>query len=107
MQLQIEMWDRMAGHHQGNPESVAAFEKLMPHLPSLQGTVLMAVAVRRKEGATVKEIVAFTGLARLTVGARLTELKQEGYILGSGDRRDGCAAWILTKKGEDACRNKS
>lgn len=105
MEVQIDLWDRMASHHRGNTESAAAYERLIPHLPGLQGRVLMAIAVAGEQGATVKEIESSTRITRLTVGARLTELKESGLIdRAAGIRREGCAAWRLTEEGLKQCR---
>lgn len=90
--------DVTRSHHHGNTESEDAFaDKIEPHQGALQARVL---AQFHKSGeATVKEITELTGLERLTVGARLTELKAAGMIEKTGERREGCAVLRLTALG--------
>lgn len=75
-------------------ESIAALRTIEPQLPNLRQVVLDAVAAAGSRGATVKEVVSATGLQRLTVGARLTELKQLGVIHESTDVRDHCRVLV-------------
>lgn len=92
--------DVCASHHHGAPESVAAFETLVPQLPDLRRRVLSAV--RHLGNATVKEVVEHTGIPRLTVGARLTELRQQGLLYKTASVRDGCRALAVSSHGEKA-----
>lgn len=95
--------DPCESHHGGNPESTAAFQKLMDKLPALRIKVLLAV--HHLQRATVKDIVDFTNLERLTVGARLTELKQDGMLYKTNEKRDGCGVLALSSYGERVIRD--
>lgn len=87
-----------------NQESMDALEKISPFIEGLHLKVLASVSILHT--ATVKEVVLNTGLARLTVGARLTELKQSGLLEPANDRRDGCMALRLTDQGHTALSSK-
>ena len=90
--------DICAVNHGGNPESVAAFQGIVPTLPALRKKVLFAVS--EMKFATVKEVVDRTGLARLTVGARLTELKKSGLLTATNTIREGCRVLTLSEQGK-------
>lgn len=75
-------------------ESIAALRTIEPQLPNLRQVVLDAVLAAGLAGATVKEVVDATGLQRLTVGARLTELKQAGTIEDGPTVREHCRALV-------------
>lgn len=89
--------DVCAVNHGGNAESVQAFKGIAPKLKGLRLKVLEYICYAGM--ATAKDVVGRTGLQRLTVGARLTELKQAGYIAPSGYVKDGCRVFVLTDAG--------
>lgn len=68
--------------------------------PAMRFVVL--VAVGKLGRATVKEVTAYTGLKRLTVGARLTELYKAGFLDKTNERREGCRVLAIAGIG-DSC----
>jgi DNA-binding MarR family transcriptional regulator len=97
--------DVCTSHHHGNKESMAAFDSLSAKLPELRRRVLEAVY--SLGDATVKEVVERTGITRLTVGARLTELQQTGMLYKTNRTREGCRVLALTTQGERAVKGQA
>jgi DNA-binding MarR family transcriptional regulator len=97
---QTAFWpeDPTAAFHKSNPESAAAFERIVTHLSRLQGAVLTHV-YGRAGGSTVKEVRRDLHMEHQTASARLTELSGQGFIVRRGDRRDHCAVWKITTEG--------
>lgn len=85
-----------------NTESITAYESIYAQLPQLRRKVLSAF--NDLQFATVKEVVRNTGLERLTVGARLTELKQAGLLEPTPRTREGCRVLCLSHEGRNVLR---
>lgn len=85
-----------------NLESRTAYESIYIKLPALRRKVLHAV--NDMHFATVKEVVGKTGLERLTVGARLTELKQAGLLEPTPTVREGCRVLRVSDEGRNVLR---
>lgn len=105
----LALFDPPAQRH--SPESVAAAERIKPHLNRLQSYALFAIGMyweRTGRYATDHNIGAYfvsKGWAREKVGStarpRRIELEAAGLIERDGTR-DGCATWKLTDEGKVA-----
>lgn len=97
--------DVTAGHHRGNPESVAAHDSVTVHKARLRRTVINWVARRGDIGATSDEVEGGLALPHQTVSARITEAKRTGELVDSGRRRPTrsgrSAAVYVAPEGED------
>lgn len=99
------MPDVTAGFHGGNPESVAANESIEDHKPTIRRRIAGYVHARGPVGATVDEIEIALGYSHQTASARVTELKQLGSLVPTGDRRptrSGSSAAVLVAV-DDIC----
>ena len=107
VQLQTTLFpeDICAKRHKDNPESRDAFETILPHLGRLQHAVLEYAAVRSP--ITVKMVVRDLEMLHQTAGARMAELKQQGLLEKTGQRRDACALLQITDLGKRTLLNWS
>lgn len=90
--------DPTRANHGANPESDAAFERILPHITELQ-TKILRYASTRTGGLTVKSVIRDLELSHQTASARLTELRQGELLSPTGERRDGCAILNITAIG--------
>lgn len=85
--------------HGGHVASIAAHQKVS-HTKACRYRELIAMFELYPAGLTVKDIVALTGVENRNVYApRCSELKAEGVLDETGERRDGCQVLRLTKAG--------
>ena len=75
--------------HGGNEQSEAAFQRVEPHIPAMQAHALEWW--RLNGPATSKEYSAATGFPLHAVSARLSELKRDGKMIETGERRGHAA----------------
>lgn len=78
--------DICAGRHQGNAESEAAFNDLLPTLTRQRHTVFKLIHQSGGAGLTVHEAAATLGKTPNAVSGRFTELKAAGLITKNGRR---------------------
>lgn len=81
--------------HKGNPESEAANRKIQSSKAHLQERILNWIRCAGSNGATCKEISRGMGLAYTTASARLSELKQQGRIYKTRERREDAAVLMV------------
>ena len=92
--------DVCAGRHGGNPESVAAFERVAPTLNETRAAILEFARSRKTAGVTVHDVCKHFGKTPNEVSGRLTELKSEefGFALrDSGRRKDGAKVLVAAE----------
>lgn len=85
-------FDVTARKHGGNPESVAAHERVKPHKLLDRERVLSWVSGSR--GVTAKDVARIMGRQLNSISGRFSELAAEGLITRTGERREGCAVWV-------------
>jgi hypothetical protein len=84
--------------HRHSPTSDAAFEAIKDHAPNLRERVWQFIHSRGKLGATTYEVSEALGMKYTTVSARMSELKRDGRIVETGQRRvtdSNCAAAVM------------
>ncbi len=94
--------DYCAEKHGGNPESAAAFDRLVETgaLREAQAMVYALVCEAGARGITCKEAALMMGTGMANISGRFTELCAANWIRRKTDadgrtvRRDGCAVWI-------------
>jgi predicted transcriptional regulator len=94
--------DITRNYHGGNPESEAA--NLRTNKSRDRAAIIAEVASRGDRGATCSEIELATGLSHQTASARCSELKRDGVLVVSGERRPtqtGSMAAVLIIKNTD------
>ncbi len=97
--------------HRGVSTSMEAAEALAPKLGRLQKIVLDAISNAGARGLTTNELADHLGIDRSAVQPRTSELKRQGLIKDSKDRRPNsngkrAIVWVATgeKGGADADR---
>jgi hypothetical protein len=83
------MSDITANRHRGNPESVAANERVQGSKEAIQNYIRDWLC--RAGPHTSKEISVCLYMKYTTVSARLSELKADGWVVKTGKRREGAA----------------
>ena len=78
--------DICAGRHQGNAESEAAFQDLLPTLTRQRHTIFKLIHQSGGAGLTVHEAAAALEKTPNAVSGRFTELKAAGLIIKHGRR---------------------
>lgn len=78
--------DICRNRHQGNAESVAAFQTLLPGLTQRRQHVLSLIQKAGPEGLTVHEVADILNTTPNAVSGRFTELKKAGLIFKQGRR---------------------
>jgi len=84
-----------------------AAEAMAPKLGRYQRLVKELVAARGWQGITPEEACEATGLDRVTLQPRFSELKRKGVIVDSGTRRrnpssgKSAVVWVMTEYGPD------
>lgn len=78
--------DICAGRHGGNPQSVAAHEKIAETLPAVRAEVYGMITLAGASGLTADELSAKTGIPVNALSGRFTELKADGLIHKVGTR---------------------
>lgn len=81
--------------HKGNPQSVAAHEKVVSTKQETYKKLMAIIKARGPYGATSKELAAAIGKPLHCVSGRLSETKAMGWIKENGERRNGAAVLIL------------
>lgn len=81
--------------HGGNPQSVAAHERVKYTKEEVYKRTTALLKARGSHGATSKEIAAAFGVELNTISGRFSEMKQMGWIKENGERRNGAAVLIL------------
>jgi hypothetical protein len=84
--------DICAGRSRGNKESHHAYKRALPGMPQSRRTVLDAVKAAGPAGITCKELAARLGLGANHISGRFTELKTQGAIEPTGEKREGSMA---------------
>ena len=80
----------------GNPESDAAFQRLLPKLGQSRAEVLAVIMAAGGDGITSKEVAAILGKPLHCISGRVSELKHSGLVCSKigAKNRAGCAVWI-------------
>ncbi len=78
--------DITENRHQGNPESVAAFQSIQSALPRQTLRVLQEIAAAGQRGLTCRELAAAWGVGMNKISGRFSELKKEGLVTKVGVR---------------------
>jgi predicted transcriptional regulator len=94
--------DITRNYHCGNPESEAANLRTMKARD--RARIIAHVILCGAGGATCSEIELATGLSHQTASARCSELKRDGVLVASGERRPtqtGSMAAVLVIKNTD------
>jgi hypothetical protein len=73
--------------HRNVDTSVAAADALAPKLGRLQRSAQVAIRAAGAHGLTTDELAAQLGMDRWTIQPRTSELRGEGLIRDSGQRR--------------------
>ena len=90
-------------NHGGNAESVAAHKRVNSSIRYMQAQVLNEFVCklhRNEYHLTSKFIAHWLDKPLNAISGRLTELKRDGLIEPTGERRDGCAVLRITEKGK-------
>jgi hypothetical protein len=87
--------DITARKHGGNPQSEDAFQRQAPHIGRDQGEIMAWLMARGDRGGTAKEYAHDAGRELNTISGRFSELKRDGKIVPTGERRDGCAVYRI------------
>lgn len=101
---------RTAGHyptlpgHRGVDTSIRAAEEIAPAAGTLRAKVLAAIKATGAEGLTTNELVDRLGIDRDSLQPRTSELKAQGLIRDSGQRRRNAngklsIVWAATARG--------
>lgn len=90
--------DICENRHGGNAESAAAFERIRDGLPLVRQAVFDFIRERGEHGATVHEVAAHLGKTPNAVSGRLTELKADGWIERTDERRGHAAVLVVASK---------
>jgi hypothetical protein len=77
--------DICRNRHQGNPESEAA--NLQTNKARDRAKVIAHITAQGARGSTCEELSVSLGLRYTTASARCSELKADGVIVTSGERR--------------------
>jgi len=87
--------DPTAGYHRGNEESREAWDSLPEETVTGQLGVVVDT-IRKSKGLTCDEVEIITGLSHQTVSARITILKQRGWldVIGKRPTRTGRMASV-------------
>lgn len=80
-----------------NTESIDALKTVSPYIPEQRRKVLSAV--QELGTATYKELSAFLGMVTPSVTARLSELRRDGLVTPTADKRLGCRALSISAAG--------
>lgn len=73
--------------HRGEETSIEAADHIEPHVGHLQQLALDAIEASGERGMTALEVCAHTGVDRIAMQPRVTELRQMGLIHKSGMKR--------------------
>ena len=92
--------DPCARKHQGNPASVAAFERCKLGITTARMNVYEWLHGRGQLGGTLKAYCRVSGKLPNEASPRFTELRQAGLIVDSGSRDDGCTVWVAVEDGK-------
>jgi len=96
--------DICQSRHRGNPESVAANERVQDFKRGDQARIWLFL--KRSGPCTCKELEYCLEMKHQTCSARLSELKADGWVVKTGKRRDGAAEVRAVTQGErDAAKN--
>jgi Fic family protein len=87
--------DYCLSHHHGNPESLAAHERVLKHKDTLLAKVYELAIEQKRYGITKADVMKKLGLSHPTATARLTELKAAKLLVESNQRRDNCRVLVL------------
>lgn len=87
--------DICAGRHRGNVESRAAFERARGEIREMHRLILNYFAENGE--MTAKEVAVVFGKPFNQISGRFSELKQKGYLVPTGRRRDGSAVLRLRR----------
>jgi hypothetical protein len=82
--------------HCGAATSVEAFDKVEPTLRMVHQEIL-GLMIHLTNGLTAKEYAGITGKGLNAVSGRFSELKKANKIKITGDKREGCAVWEVSK----------
>lgn len=73
--------------YRNNDTSKAAAKAMKPSASTIRQSVLAVIALKKTDGATSKELAEILSLPYETVQPRTSELKAQGKIKDSGQRR--------------------
>ena len=77
--------DVCKSRHHGNPESEAAHASIVPSKAHMRQRVIECI--ERLGSATCDQVEVSTGLSHQTASARVSELRRDGIIAPTGERR--------------------
>jgi len=91
--------DICASRHGGSPESEDAYAAVKPRKEDLHEAILRELQRRGESGATCEQLSRALGMRYTTTSARISELKRQGRVVSTGERRPtttGCMAAVLS-----------
>ncbi len=97
--MQLEMdFDVCESRHGGNAQSEAAFVRATESGSRSRDywSAMAAIDAAGVRGLTGKEFAAMVGKGFNAVSGRFAELKRDGLIRETGERREGCAVCVAT-----------
>ncbi|HEX8444149.1 MAG TPA: hypothetical protein VF631_10940 [Allosphingosinicella sp.] len=99
-EFDFDLYPTVAGY-KATDTSAAAARDITPETGRLRLLVLNDIAAQREHGSTSEEIVERTGVPRVSIQPRTSELRRLGKIVDSGKRRPNPSSgkqaivWVL------------
>ncbi len=88
MNISVGEYDITSNYHGGEPYSDAAFNNTPRSCRERQRDVVLRCILRSgRQGQTCDEVEMIHNMRHQTCSARFTELKAEGWIVPTGDKR--------------------
>ena len=102
---QLDIFDICARNHGGNAESIEANKRASSNKARHRAEILAYIKNQSAAGATCWELEVALGIAHQSCSARCSELKAEGLIVPSGEKRrtqtgSKAAVLVINEKGE-------
>jgi hypothetical protein len=85
----LALWDIRPPARRGEDTQAAGAAAISTAAPRLRGKVLAMLRARGSQGATIEEISELIHARICTVCGRIGELRMEGLVTDSGQRRPG------------------
>lgn len=86
--------DICANRHQGNAQSMAAFQRVLESMPEQRANVARAIRHAGSHGLTCKELAERWGCGMNAISGRFSELKAKGLVEKVGTREgSGVMRW--------------
>jgi DNA-binding transcriptional regulator YhcF (GntR family) len=96
----MSVGDITANRHGGNPESEAAYRRIVGSLRPRARQVLAEIEGAGEEGLTTRELAAKWRVGMNVVSGRFSELKKQEMIRKTGVR-DDCGVYVVVRPSED------